>query len=756
MKNTSVKWLQHKLDEKNCQLKELQREIDETNQGTLQLIMELEKTADEKLLQSADIIEQLQKELVVTDQGLLALTLELEQARDRYQNILDHAREAIITLDERTRIETFNPAALELFGLSEDELKTYCLSELVSGFENIFAIARDTNMYSALYGASGDVLGKRKNSRNFPLEFSLSAPFYTDKKSWIVIIRDISKRVKMEEGLRLMAKIFENSHDAIMITDIQAQIVNVNAAFSEITGFSRQEMIGKSSKFIQSGLHDEAFYNTMWSQLEKTGQWSGEIWDKKKNGEIFPKWLSISAVADERNQITHYVGIFTDISQRKEAENKLISLAHYDQLTGLPNRTLFYEKIQWSVDLANRGHYLVALLFLDLDRCKIINDSLGHLAGDQLLIDVAERLKKAVRATDIVCRLAGDEFTVVLSKIHGAAEIDRVARKILESFQAPFTLQEREVFVTASIGAAIYPQDSEDIHVLLKNADTAMYHAKSLGKNTYAVFTESMNLQARDELELETDLRRALISDEFLLYYQPQIDLTNGQVVGIEALIRWKHPKWGFISPERFIPYAEQTDLIVLIGDWVLRKACQQYMEWMQKGLPLVKLSVNYSGIQLKQANQIIRLSSILQDTGMIPGNLCLELTESVAMENAESNIKTMHEFKKMGISISIDDFGTGYSSLSYLKRFPIDALKIDRSFVRDITENSDDSAIASTIIAIAHQLRLKVVAEGVERKEQLTLLKVKGCDIAQGYLLSMPKSAGDIEKFLLEKAMQS
>ncbi|PPD34635.1 MAG: sensor domain-containing diguanylate cyclase [Methylomonas sp.] len=756
MKNTSLKWLQQKLEEKNHQLNELQKEIDETNQGTLQLIMELENTADEKLLQSKEVIEQLQKELVVTDQGLLALAVELEQARDRYQNILSHAREAIITLDERARIETFNPAALELFSFSEKELKTLCLSDLISGFEKIFVAARDSNMYPALYGVNGDVLGRRKNKRNFPLEFSLSAPFFTDKKSWIVIIRDISKRVKMEEGLRLMAKIFENSHDAIMITDTDACIVNVNAAFTEITGYSREEVIGKSSKFMNSGFHDKAFYENMWRQLLKTGQWCGEIWDKKKNGDIFPKWLSISAVADERDQITHYVGIFTDISQRKEAENKLISLAHYDQLTGLPNRTLFYEKMQWSVDLANRGHYLVALLFLDLDRFKIINDTLGHQAGDQLLIEVAGRLKKAVRATDIVCRLAGDEFTVVLTQIHGTGEIDRVARKILDSFQAPFTLQDRELFVTASIGAAVYPQDSEDIHGLLKNADTAMYYAKNMGKNTYAVFTESMNRQAHDELELETDLRHALISDEFLLYYQPQIDLTSGQIVGIEALIRWRHPKLGFISPDRFIPYAEQTDLIVLIGDWVLREACRQYMVWMRRGLPPVKLSVNYSGVQLRQSNQLSRLSSILVDSGMNPGNLCLELTESVAMENAENNIKTLHEFKKMGISISIDDFGTGYSSLSYLKRFPIDTLKIDRSFVRDIIENSDDSAIASTIIAIAHQLRLKVVAEGVERKEQLTLLKVKGCDIAQGYYLSVPKCAEDIEQFILEKTQQS
>ncbi len=483
----------------------------------------------------------------------------------------------------------------------------------------------------------------------------------------------------------------------------------------------------------------------------RTGVWSGEIWTKRKNGENYPIWLSLYSVKDENNVTTHFVGIFNDITGRKAAENQLKKLAHYDTLTGLPNRSQFTERLKWTIEVSHRDNQQAALMFLDLDRFKLVNDTLGHQAGDQLLIEFAKRMITNVREVDTVSRLAGDEFTIILNNIKSPEEAGHISRKILDSLKNPIQLQGRDIFVSTSIGIALYPNDGTTANQLIKNADSAMYHAKERGRNNFQFFSSFMNQKVLDELEMETNLRQALKNGEFSLNYQPQFDLKNQKMIGLEVLLRWKHPILGLISPSVFIPHAEKSDLIITIGEWVLRTACEKSMSWQAQGLQPIRIAVNLSGMQLKQHDLIYRIKKILHDTKLPPQLLELELTEGVLMDNTETTISTLRELKNMDIRLSIDDFGTGYSSLSYLKRFPIDTLKIDQSFVRDITIDEDDHAIASTIISMAHNLRLKVIAEGVETKEQLDMLHDKNCDEVQGYYFSPPLNETKLCQLLAE-----
>lgn len=753
--------LENELNDKINLIHELRKELEETNKGILILVMELENASEKRINEENAVIKQLQNELALTDQGLLALAMELDIAKEKYRNILEHAREAIFTFDDQFKIESFNKAALQLFGFEEKDLLGMSLNQIIPGFDLLFQNSLksgqdDMDYYKTSTDNEHNLYGQTINQHIFPVEMTLGSPFYTEKKTWMVIVRDITERKNTEYSLKLLAKVFEDSNEAILITDHQSNIIDVNQAFSNITGFDRQDVIGQNLIQIQADQHSVDFYKSIWELLTISGKWNGEVWDKKKNGQVYPKWLSISSVLDANKQISHFICIFTDISQQKESERKLLQLAHFDQLTGLPNRSLFLEKLHWNIELATRKPQQIALLFLDLDRFKIINDTLGHHAGDQVLIDVANRLKESTRKTDMICRLAGDEFTIVLTEIKDIHDIENLVKKIISTFTKPIIIGEREIYVTCSLGISIYPDDGENIDLLLNNADTAMYHAKKLGKNTFAFYSKTMNEHIQDELELGANLRKSLVNNAFMLYYQPQLDLNTNQIIGFEALIRWKHPKGGFISPSLFIPFAEQSDLILHIGNWVLRTACNQFVEWFQAGFSPIKISVNYSGVQLKQSNQIENVTKILAETGMNPNYLCLELTESVAMENAENTINALHAFKKMGISISIDDFGTGYSSLSYLKRFPIDVLKIDRSFIKDFINNQDDREIVATIIAIAHQLKLLVIAEGVESLDQLEFLKTKACDQIQGYYFCYPVPAKEAIEFLQQHLKSS
>ena len=552
-----------------------------------------------------------------------------------------------------------------------------------------------------------------------------------------------------ETERRLSATVFDCSSDAIIVTDPRNAIISVNPAFCEITGFSRAEVIGKDPRMLSSGRQDREFYAHMWKSLQEAGKWSGEVWNRRKDGEVYPEWLSVSTVKNSKGETTHYVGIFSDITERKQAEERVRHLAHYDALTDLPNRILFHDRLQQALIQAQRNREQVAVMFIDLDRFKIINDTLGHSIGDLLLQAVAGRLINCIRQGDTVCRQGGDEFVILLPKVHHAEDAALVAQKILDSIIQPFFLDRHELHISASIGISFYPGDGVSLEILMKHADVAMYRAKELGRNNYQFYFSSLNARAFERLALETSLRRAIEHGELDLYYQPLVDAKSGALIGMEALVRWHHHDLGLVLPGQFIPLAEETGLIVQIGEWVLRTACTQAQAWCKQGYGPLRMSVNLSARQFCQSDFAGSVRKIFADTGFDPHCLELEVTESMLMHNIEDNIITLNELKAMGISIAVDDVGTGYSSLSYLKRLPIDTLKIDRSFVGEMTENRNDAAIVEAIISMAQSLSLKVIAEGVENSEQRDFLASQQCDEMQGYLFSYPLPASQFAELL-------
>ncbi len=563
------------------------------------------------------------------------------------------------------------------------------------------------------------------------------------------IAEDITAQKQAEEQMRLSAQVFVNSQEAIMITDSMNNIIKINQAFTDITGYSEAEVVGKNPRMLKSGRHEPDFYRTLWQTLLATGNWHGEIWDRRRNGEIYPKWVTINSVRNEQGEITNFIALFSDITERKASFERIQRLAHYDTLTNLPNRSLLNERLESAIAGAKRNSFRIGILFLDLDRFKNVNDSLGHFAGDLLLQTVANRLKRCVRDMDTVARLGGDEFVVILNGIKEAADAAHVAQKILETLSESVMIEDQEIVTTPSIGISIYPDDGQNHTSLIKNADAAMYHAKDLGRGNFQFFTQDMNEKASRQLSFESELKLALKREELFLEYQPQIDIKSGRLVGVEALLRWHHPGRGLVPPAVFIPVAEECGAIAAMGEWVIRAACIQNSIWHTAGLPVVPVAVNLSAVQFRQKDIVDMIGRILKETGLPPPLLELEMTESILMKEADVTIGTLRAIKEMGLRLSIDDFGTGYSSLSYLKRFPIDKLKIDQSFVRDIATNQDDAAIIRTIITMGHSLRLQVIAEGVETLEQLAFLKEEGCDEAQGYHFGRPMPASQFEALL-------
>ncbi len=561
--------------------------------------------------------------------------------------------------------------------------------------------------------------------------------------------RTIGKLEKAGEQLQLAAQVFENSRDAITITDSRGTIIAVNEAFTAITGYPAAEIIGKNPKILQSGRHDAEYYRVMWAAIRENGYWQGEIWNKRKNGEIYPEWLKITAVKNRSQITTNYIAVFSDISDDVRAAERIQRLAYYDTLTDLPNRALLSDRLDLAIAHAKRAGCKCAVLFLDMDRFKNINDALGHSIGDQLLQSVAIRLKECVREVDTVARMGGDEFVVILDGMAETDSIMPVARKILHSLSQPYEVEGHSIRATPSIGISVYPDDGADHESLIMSADSAMYHAKENGRNDFRFFTPDMKTRVEEKLFIESDLRKALELDQFVLHYQPQVDIKTGHIVGAEALVRWNHPVAGLISPAKFIPVAEESGLIIPLGEWILNEACRQNLAWQKAGLPPVSIAINLSAVQFRQQNLCRLINDTLNNTRLEPHYLELELTEGLVMSNTESAVETLNCFKEMGVHISIDDFGTGYSSLSYLKHFPIDYLKIDQSFVRDITTNPDDAAITTAIINMAQGLNLRTIAEGVETAEQLTFLRLHSCDVVQGYYFSKPVPAAEFAGIL-------
>jgi diguanylate cyclase (GGDEF)-like protein/PAS domain S-box-containing protein len=542
-----------------------------------------------------------------------------------------------------------------------------------------------------------------------------------------------------EERLRLYATVFSSASEGMTITDAASRIVAVNPAFCAITGYSESEAIGQNPALLNSGRQDRDYYRRMWSDLQAMGTWRGEIWNRRKDGVVYPEWLSITAVHDAQGRTSHYIGIFSDITERKESEQRIHHLAHHDALTGLPNRLLLDDRIEQALLKSKRDGNITAVLFLDLDRFKNINETLGHEIGDELLVQAVKRAGAALRETDTLSRHGGDEFVIVLPELDQPQDATLVARKLLQALGQPYNLVGHQLTVTASIGLALHPDDGATASELLRNAETAMYHAKEEGRNTLRFYSADMNFASLGELLLETHLRSALDRGELLLHYQPKIDAKSGKLVGAEALMRWRHPEQGMISPALFIPLAEECGLINPLGEWALHTVCAQQRKWLDAGLAAVPVAVNVSARQFTHQDVPALVAAALAQSRLPPELLELELTESLLMHNAEHAAAVLGNLRGMRISLAIDDFGTGYSSLSYLKRLPVQALKIDKSFVQDIGEEGEAVKLAAAIIALAHSMDLHVIAEGVETEAQRSYLARHGCDQFQGYYFDRP-----------------
>lgn len=550
---------------------------------------------------------------------------------------------------------------------------------------------------------------------------------------------------------KLSRQVFESVFNGIIITDSSSKILSVNRSFSEITGYAPDEVIGKNPRFLRSGRHDPDFYGEMRESLKSGGRWKGEVWSRRKNGEVFPELLSITAL-NEGAEVNGYIGILHDLTDYKNAQMELKYKTSYDALTSLPNRVLFNDRLSQAITHSSRNGMVLAVMFLGIDNFKRINESMGPKAGDQLLQAVAQRLNPKFRSVDTVALFGGDEFSLIFENISNVEQAAKAAKKVADSFNEPFRLMDNDVFVTASLGISMFPEDGRDAETLIKHSQLAMYRAKKEGKNIYQFFALGMNEKAEQRLLLERDLRRAIDQEEFEVHYQPKVELATGKILGVEALLRWNHPERGSVPPSVFIPVAEETGLIVEIGEFVIKEACKVNRSWQDSGFEPICVAVNLSAKQFNGHRIEDSVASALKETGLSSKYLELEITETVVMDNVNSAIQTLGRLKEMGMGLSIDDFGTGYSSFAYLKKFPIGVLKIDMVFVKDIAEKKEDAQIISAMISMAHSLGLKVVAEGVETHEQLQVLRELGCDQVQGFLCSKPLSAENAVKFFEQK----
>ncbi|MCY1282986.1 diguanylate cyclase (GGDEF) domain protein [compost metagenome] len=565
--------------------------------------------------------------------------------------------------------------------------------------------------------------------------------------------RDISHWKNREEEQRLSAMVFEAASEGIVVLDAEYRVLMVNRAFSQVTGYRLEEVQGRLVTELTGDREILRHYQAIGLELQRSGHWQGELMDSRKNGELYPQWLQLNVVRDRQGRVSHVVAFFADLSARREAEERLRYLSHYDELTGLANRALFKERLHDAGQRTRQNGRSLALLHIDLDRFKLLNDSLGHEVADQLLRQMSRRLTQAVPEADTVARLSGDEFAVLLDAYGSLSALARTASRLLAKLRVPMSVGGHELVVSASIGISLLPENSREISTLISQAGMAMQHAKHLGGNTFQFFTDNLQACTVERLQLETQLRKGIELGQLEVFYQPKLSLADDSINSAEALVRWRRPGLGLVSPGEFIGLAEETGLIGPIGEFVLRKACQQAREWQRQGLADLRVSVNISVHQLRQGNLVRLVRQVLDEAGLPARLLELELTESQLLDNVDSVIATFRQLRELGVKLAIDDFGTGYSSLSYLKRFPVDYVKIDQTFIRDLSVGGEDAAITRAIIAMAHSLELKVVAEGVETQEQMDFLKAQHCDEIQGYLISRPVEAQAFAVLLQEQA---
>ncbi|MBF0163970.1 MAG: EAL domain-containing protein [Magnetococcales bacterium] len=659
---------------------------------------------------------------------------------------------AILVIDANKIVHVFNPAAERKFGFTAAEIIGQNVNRLMpspmceahDGYVDHYMETGERKVI----GIGREVICQRKDLSLFPAELFVSEMKVSGLRMFVGVINDITERKRAEDSLILARRVFENAGEAILITDPQGRITDVNPAYERITGYSRAEVLGKSPNVTKSGRHDAEFYRGMWNQLLAAGNWEGEIWDRRKNGEIFPKWVSISAIRNATDELTHYMAIFMDITDQKAVEHKLERLAFYDALTGLPNRMFFHERLARDIVLAKRQKNNLAVMFIDLDRFKWVNDTLGHEAGDALLKEISQRLRACVRESDTVARMGGDEFTVILTSLSSTDHVSAVAQKIIASVREPVHLCGQNVYVGASVGISMFPVDSSSMETLIKHADMAMYQAKEGGRNTFRFASTDEHTKAFDRIAMEDDLYKALDRHELVPYYQPKWDLQNQCLCGAEALIRWIKPDGKLVNPGQFIPLAEETGLILPIGKRMLEIATGHTAVWTHgKGNCPFKMAVNLSSREFQQTDLLEQVRDVLAKTGLSPERLEIEITESMVMGNVEKAIAIMNRLRDLGVSLAMDDFGTGYSSLGYLKRFPLNTLKIDQSFVRDLPACEGDGAIVEAILSMAKGLKMHVVAEGVETEAQKRYLEERGCESIQGYLIGRPMPEADFAR---------
>lgn len=687
----------------------------------------------------------LQMRKITLQDAVAQQTKEVMEARAQLQATLDAIPDLLFDVDLNGVIHSFHTNRPDLLMIPPQEF-------LGKNFHQLMPLVVAEIIDSALYEALESGISNGKcYSLDVPqgattFELSVSRKTCQGIPRFILLARDITERRSAEAELRVAATAFE-AREGMMITDPQGTILRVNKAFTDVTGYTADEVIGKNPRVLSSGRHDKTFYEEMWHNITSQGSWRGEIWNRRRSGDIFPEWLTITAVKNDQNSITHYVSTLTDISELKQNEERIHNLAFFDPLTHLPNRRLLQDRLEHALVTCLRQNCSGALLFIDLDDFKTLNDNRGHHIGDLLLVAVAERLRHCLREQDTVARLGGDEFVVVVEGLdvtrnEAVIHVQQVAEKILQNLNKVYDLEGQEYFNTPSIGICMFGEMQVTTDEILKQADQAMYHAKAAGRNTFRFFDPEMQAAAAQRFRLQQEIRDAIQQNQFQLFYQPQIN-SAGKTTGAEALIRWVHPQRGMVPPMDFIPIAEDSGLIIPLGNWIVEAACKQLVAWSNNPATAdLSIAINVSARQFQQPNFVEQALSIIHKTGADPRHIKLELTESMLVENQQDIITKMTALREQGIKFSLDDFGTGYSSLSYLKRLPINELKIDKSFVKDVLDDANDASIARMIIRLAQSMELTVIAEGVETREQRDWLESEGCFKYQGYFFGRPVPA--------------
>jgi diguanylate cyclase (GGDEF)-like protein/PAS domain S-box-containing protein len=668
--------------------------------------------------------------------------------------ILDNSPVGIAFLGEGQRFVRVNRKLEEIFGYTELELQNQTARVLyATNDENtklgteVFPLFTKNDTYET------EQLMRRQDGSWFWCRFLIKAVDPEDlSKGYIWNLEDVTNQKQAEENLRLAAKVFETTTEGILVTDADTRVIMVNPAFTTITGYTLNEILGKKPSFLHSGRHSLEFYKRMWKTLLTEGKWQGEIWNRRKNGELYVEWAAIAAIRDSHQQVVQYVSVFSDITERKHAEEMIWHQANYDALTNLPNRTLFVDCLARALLMAKRQQHKIAVMFIDLDRFKWVNDTLGHEAGDQLLQETAQRLQTCVRNSDTIARLGGDEFTAFLTPIKDILAVKIIAERILDNLSRVYQINDQEVFVSGSIGITLFPEDGPEVATLLKNADTAMYQAKESGRNAYRFFTPTMNAQIIERVQLEQALHQALDNNEFFLHYQPIIDIASEQIIGVEALLRWQRYQQNNVFPKKFLPLAEETGLINPIGQWTLMTALKQLKTWYQAGLAPLQMAVNFSSRQLRTSFIVETIGEILTTLELPAAILTVEMTESTLLENSPTIATTLQQLHDLGVKIAIDDFGEGCASLNYLKQFPLDILKLDQNFIHNLAIESYNKILIEAIISLAHKLNIKVVGEVVETEEQLTFLRTHHCDWVQGQYFSKPLLPQEFEQFVQQR----